>query len=267
MTLKDGSVLKTELLTVAFGGLCAVDHVDFRLERGETVGLIGPNGSGKSTFFNLITGIYRPTFGSILYEGESLVGWKPHMIARKGIARTFQNNRLFSDISVLDNVILGMHTRQKSTLLDTLFRYRNVKSELRAGAERAMELLSFFSEDLGTSWFKRVIDLPHADRRRVEICRALASEPKLLLLDEPTGGMSPEETEEVMQDIRKVKERDPDLSLVVIEHDMAVIEKIADRVYVFNYGKKIAEGPFSVISKDSQVIEAYLGEESEDAAA
>lgn len=260
-------ILKTEHLTITFGGLCAVDQVDFEVRRGEIVGLIGPNGSGKSTFFNLVTGIYRPTLGTILFEGEDLVGKKPHEIARRGIARTFQNNRLFSDISVLDNVILGMHARQATGLFDTFFRYRNVRAELKAGAKEAMELLSFFSDELRESCFKRVMDLPHADRRRVEICRALAARPKLLLLDEPAGGMSPEETEELMQDLRKVKGKSPDLSLVVIEHDMAVIEKIAERVYVFNYGKKIAEGPFSSISKDPKVIEAYLGEESEDAAA
>jgi ABC-type branched-subunit amino acid transport system ATPase component len=261
------AILRTERLTITFGGLCAVDQVDFEVGRGETVGLIGPNGSGKSTFFNLITGIYRPTSGAILFEGENLVGQKPHEIARKGIARTFQNNRLFSDISVLDNVILGMHGRQTTGLFDTFFRYRRVSSELKAGAKEAMELLSFFSDELRQSCLKRVMDLPHGDRRRVEICRALAAQPKLLLLDEPAGGMSPEETEELMQDIRKVKEKRRDLSLVVIEHDMAVIEKIAQRVYVFNYGKKIAEGPFSLISKDPKVIEAYLGEEGEDAAA
>lgn len=260
-------ILKTARLTITFGGLCAVDQVDLEVERGEIVGLIGPNGSGKSTFFNLVTGIYRPTSGVILFEGENLVGQKPHEIARKGIARTFQNNRLFSDISVLDNVILGMHARQSSSLFDTFFRYRSVRSELKAGAEEAMELLSFFSDELRQSCFKRVMDLPHADRRRVEICRALAAKPKLLLLDEPAGGMSPEETEELMEDLRKVKATRRDLSMVVIEHDMAVIEQIAERVYVFNYGKKIAEGPFSSISKDPKVIEAYLGEEVEDAAA
>lgn len=265
--LEQEPILKTEGLTINFGGLCAVDHVDFEVGRGEIVGLIGPNGSGKSTFFNLVTGIYRPTLGTILFEGKNLVGKKPHEIARQGIARTFQNNRLFSDISVLDNVILGMHARQSSGLFDTFFRYRNVRAELKTGAKEAMELLSFFSEELRESCFKRVMDLPHADRRRVEICRALAAQPKLLLLDEPAGGMSPEETEELMEDLRKVKERSRDLSLVVIEHDMAVIEKIAERVYVFNYGKKIAEGPFSSISKDPKVIGAYLGEESEDVAA
>lgn len=260
-------ILKTESLTINFGGLCAVDSVDFHLEEGEIVGLIGPNGSGKSTFFNLITGIYQPTKGRIFFKGENLVGKKPHQIAKKGIARTFQNNRLFSDISVLDNVILGMHYRQKTNFLDMLFRYHRVKSELRAGAEKAMELLSFFSEELKANWSRRVAELPHADRRRVEICRALAAGPDLLLLDEPAGGMSPEETEELMRDIRKVKETHEGLSVIIIEHDMAVIEQIANRVYVFNYGRKIAEGSFSSISKDPGVIQAYLGEEEEDAAA
>ncbi len=254
-------------MTVAFGGLCAVDQVDLQLGKGEIVGLIGPNGSGKSTFFNLITGIYQPTYGKLSFKGETLLGKKPHQIAKLGIARTFQNNRLFSDISVLDNVILGMHYRQKTTLLDTLFRYHLVKAELKAGAEKARELLAFFSDELISSQSMRVSELPHADRKRVEICRALVSDPDLLLLDEPAGGMSPEETEELMQDIGKIKEVKRDLSLIVIEHDMEVIEQVAERVYVFNYGKKIAEGPFSSISKDPVVIEAYLGEEGEDAAA
>ena len=264
--MQDKAVLRTESLTITFGGLCAVDHVDLSLQKGEIVGLIGPNGSGKSTFFNLITGIYQPTQGELFFKGESLLGKKPHQIARLGIARTFQNNRLFSDISVLDNVILGMHYRQKTNLLDTLFRYRLVQSELRSGAEKAREFLAFFSEELKANEWMRVSELPHADRKRVEICRALVSDPELLLLDEPAGGMSPEETEELMQDIRKMKEANRDLSLIVIEHDMAVIEQVADRVYVFNYGKKIAEGPFLSISKEPAVIDAYLGEEGEDAA-
>ncbi len=264
--MQDGHILETESLTINFGGLYAVDSVDFYLEKGEIVGLIGPNGSGKSTFFNLITGIYQPTKGRISFKGASLLGKKPHEIAKRGIARTFQNNRLFSDISVLDNVILGMYYRQKTNLMDTLFRYHRVKSELKEGAEKAMELLAFFSEGLKSDWSKRVAELPHADRRRVEVCRALAAQPDLLLLDEPAGGMSPEETEELMQDLRRVKATHPDLSVIVIEHDMAVIEQIANRVYVFNYGRKIAEGSFSSVSKDPSVIEAYLGEEEENAA-
>lgn len=263
--MPENGILQTQSLTIRFGGLTAVDHVDFHVGRGEIIGLIGPNGSGKSTFFNLLTGIYLPTEGQIFFESESLVGEKPHQIVKKGISRTFQNGRLFGDISALDNVIVGMHGRQKSNLLDTVFRYGRVREELREGAEKARELLGFFSSELRDTCLKRVMDLPHADRKRVEICRALASDPKLLLLDEPAGGMSPEETAELMQDIRKVKEKKPDLSVIVIEHDMAVIQKVAERVYVFNYGRKIAEGPYAEICLNAGVIEAYLGAESEDA--
>jgi len=258
------SILQTRSLTIRFGGLCAVDQVDFQVGRGEIVGLIGPNGSGKSTFFNLLTGIYLPTGGEILFKGRSLVGEKPHQIVKKGVSRTFQNGRLFGDISALDNIIVGMHGRQKTHLLDTIFRYGRVKRELKEGAQKGRELLVFFGPELRENCLKRVMDLPHADRKRVEICRALASDPALLLLDEPAGGMSPEETEELMQDIRKVKDRNPDLSVIVVEHDMAVIEKIAERVYVFNYGRKIAEGPYAEICRNAEVIEAYLGAESED---
>ena len=258
------AILQTLSLTIRFGGLCAVDHVNFQVGRGEIVGLIGPNGSGTSTFFNLLTGIYPPTEGEFFFKGKSLVGEKPHQIVKKGISRTFQNGRLFGDISVLDNIIVGMHGRQKTTLMDTVFRYGRVKGELKDGAKKGLELLGFFSPELRENSLKRVMDLPHTDRKRVEICRALASDPDLLLLDEPAGGMSPEETEELMQDIRKVKDRNPELSVIVVEHDMAVIEKIAERVYVFNYGRKIAEGPYAEICRNAEVIEAYLGAEGED---
>jgi len=262
--LTSESFLQTRSLTIRFGGLCAVDHVNFQVGQGEIVGLIGPNGSGKSTFFNLLTGIYPPTEGEFFFKGKSLVGEKPHQIVKKGISRTFQNGRLFGDISVLDNIIVGMHGRQKTTLLDTVFRYGRVKGELKDGAKKGLELLGFFSPELRENSLKRVMDLPHTDRKRVEICRALASDPDLLLLDEPAGGMSPEETEELMQDIRKLKDQNPELSVIVVEHDMAVIEKIAERVYVFNYGRKIAEGPYAEICRNVEVIEAYLGAEGED---
>jgi len=267
LALDNQPILFTEDLTIAFGGLRAVDHVDFHIDKGETVGLIGPNGSGKTTFFNLITGVYRPDEGKIIFEGENVIGERPHQIARRGISRTFQNSRLFMDISALDNVLIGMYRKQKTNLWDTLFWYRRVKSELREGAKKAMDLLAFFSGELKENCSKIVADLPYADRKRVEICRALAADPKLLLLDEPTGGMSPEETEELLDDIGKVKEKNREITIIIIEHDMSVIGRVADRVYVFNYGMKIAEGPFSTISRDQKVIEAYLGEETEDAEA
>jgi len=255
----------TQDLSITFGGLKAVCDVNFQVGKGEIVGLIGPNGSGKSTFFNLITGIYRPDSGRVLFKGEDVVGLKPFQIARKGIARTFQNNRLFRDLSVLDNIIIGMHQKQEASLLGVIFKYRETKLELSKAAKAAGELLLFFSQDLYLNRYKLVSNLPHADRKRVEICRALASDPKLLLLDEASAGMTPRETEELMEDIHRIREKKEGISLIVIEHDMEVIEKTADRVVVFNYGWKIAEGPFSEISKNQKVVEAYLGEELEDA--
>lgn len=260
-------LLEAEAVTVRFGGLRAVDAVDFRLLAGETVGIIGPNGSGKSTFFNLITGIHPAAEGEVRYRGQSLRHRKPHEIARLGIARTFQSLRLFSDLSALDNVIVGMHARQRARLVDTLFRYRLVKAELHACVRRAEGLLALFSEDLVAQRSTRVADLPYADRKRVEICRALAAEPTLLLLDEPAGGMSPAETDHLMRDLGRIRTRMPDMSVIVIEHDMAVIEVIAERVSVFNYGRKIAEGSFGAIARDPLVIEAYLGEPDGDAEA
>ena len=259
--MKGHSILETRNLSISFGGLQALEGVDFHVKRGEIVGLIGPNGSGKTTFFNVISGIYKPDKGEVWFENENVVRRKPHEITRRGMARTFQNSRLFWQLSVLDNVITGMHTRQKGTLFDVIFRYDHTKQELRRCAKKSREILSYFSEELSDKCFELVVDLPQGDRRRVEICRALASDPKLLLLDEPSAGMSPEETEKLMEDIGKVKEKFKDISIIIIEHDMVVIDKIAQRVIVFNYGKKIAEGLFSAISKNDEVLEAYLGEE------
>lgn len=260
-------LLETEKLTIRFGGLAAVNEVDFTIDHGEIVGLIGPNGSGKTTFFNLITGIYKPTGGTIRYEGRNLVGLPTFKIAQQGIARTFQNNRLFLNLSVLDNVLIGMHPHQDSNWFDAIFRRGYVEKEIRKGVEKGLELLRQFSETLASHCYQRAGDLPQADRRKVEICRALASDPKLLLLDEPSAGMSPAETEELMEDIRKVRQSLGRLGIVIIEHDMAVIREVAERVVVLNYGRKIAEGTFEEISNNELVLEAYLGREERDAQA
>lgn len=243
----------------------AVSRVDFNVHPEEIVGLIGPNGSGKTTFFNIISGIYKPDEGEVHFNNENILGKKPHEVRKRGMARTFQNSRLFWQLSVLDNVIIGMHTKQRARLFDVIFRYEQTREELRHCSEKALEILGFFSPELSENHSRPVVDLPQGDRRKVEICRALASDPKLLLLDEPSAGMSPEETEELMEDIGKVKGKYKDISIILIEHDMMVIEQIAQRVVVFNYGKKIAEGLFSEISKNEEVLEAYLGEEEEDA--
>jgi ABC-type branched-subunit amino acid transport system ATPase component len=254
-------LLTTWDLSIQFGGLTAVNQVEFRIESGEAVGLIGPNGSGKTTFFNLLTGIYRPTQGRIEYGGNNVVGLPAFQIARRGIARTFQNSRLFLNLSILDNVLSGMHAHQDSNWFDAIFRRRYVGRELRQGVERALELLELFSRELAQDCYKKAADLPLGDRRKIEICRALASRPKLLLLDEPSAGMSPEETEDLMEDIRRVRDQKKEMAIILIEHDMMVIREVAERVIVLNYGRKIAEGTFAEISRNEEVLEAYLGRE------
>lgn len=261
------NLLETKKLTIHFGGLAAVDGVNFFINEGEAVGLIGPNGSGKTTFFNLLSGIYKPTSGEIIFRGENVVGLPPFKIARMGMGRTFQNNRLFLNLSVIDNVIIGMHSQQNSNWMDAIFRRHYAEDEIRQGAQKALELLSHFSDELAENCYKKATDLPQADRRRVEICRALASNPKLLLLDEPSAGMTPEETRELMNDIQKVRMRLEGIGIVIIEHDMMVIKEVAERVAVLNYGRKIAEGTFQDISSNERVLEAYLGREEKDAAA
>lgn len=254
-------LLTAQNLTIRFGGLTAVNEVEFSVDEGRVVGLIGPNGSGKTTFFNLLTGIYRPTRGQIVYQGENVVGLPAFQIARKGIARTFQNNRLFLNLSILDNVLIGMHAHQDSNWFDAIFRRHYVAQELRKGVEKAMTLLGIFSQDLVNECYKKAADVPLGDRRKIEICRALASEPKLLLLDEPSAGMSPEETEVLMEDIRRMRGKTEGMAIILIEHDMMVIREVAQRVVVLNYGRKIAEGTFQEISNNEEVLDAYLGRE------
>jgi branched-chain amino acid transport system ATP-binding protein len=258
--MNDSTLLLAKQLTIRFGGVMAVDRVDIHLGRGEIIGLIGPNGSGKTTLFNIITGIYQPTEGKIFYQGEIITGRSPAEIGRRGIARTFQNSRLFLELSVVENVLSGMCYRRNTGLRDALLRPNKVKTQFNESVTRAVQLLSFFSKELGETPYKKAGDLPLPDRRRVEICRALASEPDLLLLDEPSAGMDPSETSALMDEIRRVKNYQREIGMIIIEHDMTVIEGVADRVIVLNYGQKIAEGLFRTVASLPQVRQAYLGE-------
>ena len=244
-----------------FGGLVALDGVDVAVAEGETVGVIGPNGSGKTTLFNALTGLVGPAAGEVVFRGRRLGGLEAHAIARLGIARTFQASRLCLGLSVFDNILIGMHARRRTRLADYVLRRGRFLREMRDALERAAHLLARFSRHLPVRGFEPVGQLPQIDRRRVEICRALATEPKLLLLDEPSAGMSPEETTELMRDLRIVREEMPVLSMVVIEHDMFVIESVSGRVVAFNYGRKIAEGSFADVAAHAEVRAAYLGTE------
>lgn len=252
------SLFVSRALRVHFGGLTALDAVDLSVEVGETVGLIGPNGSGKTTFFNAVTGLV-PATGQVLFQEQPLLGQEPHLIARRGIARTFQSSRLCLDLSVFDNVLIGMHAHMRSGVWGALARRGRLMAEVRQGLAHASHLLGLFNPDLVERGLDAVGTLPQIDRRRVEICRALAAGPRLLLLDEPSAGMNPEETLELMKDLQIVRGEMPGLSIVIIEHDMFVIEGVSRRVVAFNYGRKIAEGTFAEVAGNEEVREAYLG--------
>jgi len=255
-------ILRTEKISINFGGLVAVKEVDFSVKEGEILGLIGPNGSGKTTFFNLITGIYKPTKGNIFFGEENIAGLSPHEITKKGIARTFQNTRLFWDLSALDNVLLGMHRWQSISWFNSMFRRNYTAQGLRKNVKEVFNLVNdFVGKELVDRMYQKVRDLSQADKKRVEICRALASRPKLLLLDEPSAGMNPEETVELMEDIKKIKKKNAKIDVIIIEHDMRVIKGITQNVVVFNYGEKIFEGTFEDASANKEVREAYLGGE------
>jgi branched-chain amino acid transport system ATP-binding protein len=252
-------VLEGEGLTMRFGGLVAMAEVDFRLNRGEILGIIGPNGAGKSTLLNIITGIYRPSSGEVRLDGERLNGMPVHKIVARGIARTFQSSRLFGDLSVLDNVMIGRHIHTKCGVFDAVFRRGKAQKELRETSAVAEELLKAVSRDLHAQRHRPAGELPQADRRRLEIARALASEPKVLLLDEPSSGMDDNDTEALIADIRAVCAARPDLALIIIEHDMHLVANLPHKVMVLDYGQKLAEGTYEEVRKIPRVQEAYLG--------
>ncbi|MCG8271190.1 ABC transporter ATP-binding protein [Aquamicrobium sp. NLF2-7] len=255
-------LLEVRGLSIRFGGLVAVAEVDLTLNHSEVVCIIGPNGAGKSTLFNLISGIYRPTHGSMKLEGKDITGWPAHRIAAAGIARTFQSSRLFNDLTLLDNVLIGMHTRTRSGVFDALLRPATARAELEAAAARAGELLHAVSPQLHARRHTLAGALPQADRRRLEIVRALASEPRVIMLDEPSSGMDDRDTDGLMADVRRVMAERPGLSFLIIEHDMRLVAALPDRVAVIDYGRKIADGDFSQVRLMPRVQEAYLGQKA-----
>lgn len=249
-------LLEVSNLTKSFGGITAVRDVTLNIPEGSISAIIGPNGAGKTTFFNLLTGIYRPTSGTITFDGRSLVGLRPDQVNAAGIARTFQNIRLFPAMTAIENIMVGMHSRLKISVIDSLLRNDGFRRQEQDVSDRARDLLSFVGLLYKANEISR--NLPYGDQRRLEIARALASTPRLILLDEPTAGMNPQESTEAMRLFRRVRD-ELGITVVLIEHDMTVVMGISEHISVLDYGQKIAEGTPGEIAANARVIEAYLG--------
>lgn len=255
--MSDNLLLQASGIVKQFGGLTAVNNVDFNIPRGSITSLIGPNGAGKTTFFNMITGLYVPTSGKILFNGEEIQGLKPDVVTTRGIGRTFQNIRLFAHMTALENVLVGLHSRLHASLIGILALTKRVREEEAAAHKRAQELLNYVG--LGRNRANELSkNLPYGDQRRLEIARALATDPKLLLLDEPTAGMNPQETDDLTRLMRQVRD-ELGVTVLLIEHDMKVVMGISEYITVLDHGAKIAEGSPEEIRTNEEVIEAYLG--------
>ena len=256
-------LLNVTNLTKNFGGLVAINNINFSMEPGQIVSVIGPNGAGKTTFFNMISGYYVPDSGTITFDGRNLTKLSPERVAQKGIARTFQNIRLFKDMLVAENILVGRYMRMKENIVDIVLRLPKMRREERAAFDKVLELLDYVG--LSGKEGELAKNLSYGQQRRLEIARALAIEPKLLLLDEPAAGLNPKETEEMKSFILKLR-REKDMTILLIEHDMKLVMGLSDRITVINYGVKIAEGTPGEIQKNPEVIEAYLGNEDDEAA-